>query len=299
MDYFDIIYNNKSLSYVKKHRVSSNYRIQATPKFIFLCGRQKMNPTDTTNRDLVKEYFKSNKDVFCIFAEKLWIDDSKKALDLLSFEDLIAELSDAIILFIESPGTICELGAFAFAEKHLLEKLIIVADKNRKDDPSFINLGPIRKARENLVPVIYTNISTPLTSKEFTSELANILQKKKRIINTTSMVFLSTFVIEILEIISLFDPIKRIEIVNLYKKLKGIDGFNLYKADKKPLNNISVSTIIDVLLAAEIIISNNEYINLNNDLCFDINLMYNIDRTDYNRIRSMIYSKKLKYNYGT
>jgi len=63
--------------------------------------------------------------------------------DLLVFEDEIANLSSLILIFLESPGSLVELGMFC-SRPQFYRKLLIVApqDKTENED-SFIYLGPL------------------------------------------------------------------------------------------------------------------------------------------------------------
>lgn len=110
-----------------------------TNKFItypnsFLCGAAySENDYDKTNRGVIDKYLKSKSDdIFIVLSERLWEDSFDSNIDLLTFEEFLAEVSDAIILFVESPGSFCELGAFAYAEKLFSDKLIIVIDENTR-----------------------------------------------------------------------------------------------------------------------------------------------------------------------
>lgn len=63
--------------------------------------------------------------------------------DLLSFEEHLAELSDVIVLILESPGTLAELGLFTALEA-IREKLSVYISKFHFEQDSFIRLGPIK-----------------------------------------------------------------------------------------------------------------------------------------------------------
>lgn len=67
--------------------------------------------------------------------------------DLLLFERDAGFLSRAIVLFVESPGAIAELGAFALDEQ-LHKKLFVVISRKYREAPyrqSFLNLGPLTR----------------------------------------------------------------------------------------------------------------------------------------------------------
>ncbi|SKA15910.1 hypothetical protein SAMN02745674_02199 [Lysobacter spongiicola DSM 21749] len=77
--------------------------------------------------------------------------------DLLEFEEHIAALSACVLIFVESPGSIAELGSFAVMP-HLTSKLLVVCEQRMDSalQPSFIFMGPVanlRRIRVNSVQV--------------------------------------------------------------------------------------------------------------------------------------------------
>jgi hypothetical protein len=67
--------------------------------------------------------------------------------DLLLFEMDLGYLTSAVLVFLESPGSIAELGAFSQIPS-LSERLIVVVTDNHHPQKSFISLGPIRSIKE-------------------------------------------------------------------------------------------------------------------------------------------------------
>jgi hypothetical protein len=63
--------------------------------------------------------------------------------DLLTLENILAEAVDAVVLVVESPGAIAELGAFA-NHPSLRKKLIVIQDEKYRHAKSFIGHGPVR-----------------------------------------------------------------------------------------------------------------------------------------------------------
>ncbi|MCK9189490.1 retron St85 family effector protein [Acidithiobacillus sp.] len=62
--------------------------------------------------------------------------------DLISFEKHIAELSSVIVLVLESPGSLAELGLFSALAEYQ-NKLLVVIETKHYDSSSFVRLGPI------------------------------------------------------------------------------------------------------------------------------------------------------------
>lgn len=113
------LYPQKVLDVLKNQmRVYNKQEISNLPKFVFLCG-EKYDENKQTNRKLVQDFFEQHrKDIICVYSEKLWETFNKVGeIELLSFEEFLAELSDGIVLFLESFGTACELGAFSMRDK--------------------------------------------------------------------------------------------------------------------------------------------------------------------------------------
>ena len=95
---------------------------------------------DALYRELVKE---QSYDLRIKVAEhfKDWGNDSVYS-DLVLFERHLAELSSVIVLVIESPGAIAELGLFSII-KEFQEKLLVFVETDHYNQDSFIRLGPI------------------------------------------------------------------------------------------------------------------------------------------------------------
>ncbi len=60
--------------------------------------------------------------------------------ELVEFESDIAQISDLIVLFSESAGSLAELGAFAQVDE-IASRMLVFVDNEKYADPSFIKLG--------------------------------------------------------------------------------------------------------------------------------------------------------------
>jgi len=154
---------NDLLETFSKSLVPSEFRVVNFPSLIFLCG----GPTDPSDpnhypsvRDFIHKYIQSkHPDVFkkIKLAEEIndWYRDGLYK-DLLSFEKDLAGLSAVIILFVESPGSIAELGFFC-QEKEIMKKALIFMHTDHYDDEtSFIKLGPIKYIERKYMKSIET-----------------------------------------------------------------------------------------------------------------------------------------------
>ena len=93
--------------------------------------------------------------------------------DLLDFEKHVAALCACVLIFVESPGSIAELGSFSVMPD-LASKLLVVCEQRFESaPPSFIFLGPIaslrrrRSASVQVFPIYDATDSTPKVSTEF------------------------------------------------------------------------------------------------------------------------------------
>lgn len=156
------------------------------PKFVMLCGKD-MSIVKKDNRYYTSELIKQRRpDIFVIYTEKVFsIIEHDNYLDLLKFEELLIEISDGVVLFLESFGTACELGAFSYIDTLAKKMLVYVSDKFQHDS-SFINDGPLRRI-QNLSSiddnrVIYThfnpNGNVDFGNREVYNSILNFVIKK-------------------------------------------------------------------------------------------------------------------------
>lgn len=131
-------------------------RLKPYQGFIFLCG----GPTDVRSvkpisvRDAIHRELVKHRDIDGrIRVAEDYKDWSHEAIyrDLVSFERHLAELSSVIVLVLESPGSIAELGLFSVIEE-FKNKLLVFVETDHYQSDSFIKLGPIdylEKIHEN------------------------------------------------------------------------------------------------------------------------------------------------------
>ena len=120
------------------------------PGLLFVCGGECEDITKSPKsvRDLVLRRITDTKpDILSrtIQAEDMqsWL-GSGAFRDLVLFEKALAHLADKIVIFVESPGSVAELGAFSFMEE-ISSKLLVFISSRYRDSSSFITLGPLKK----------------------------------------------------------------------------------------------------------------------------------------------------------
>lgn len=143
-----------SLIKVFEHLDTNNFYVNLQPNKLFLCGgkvdiKETIPPsfrdrllgyTAETDMELhdsfvlaeaFKDYFKDN-----------------YYTDLLAFENDIAYISTLVIIFLESAGSLVELGLFCNKPEIYNKLLIIAPQKEIEGEDSFIYLGPIEYIRK-------------------------------------------------------------------------------------------------------------------------------------------------------
>ena len=150
--------------------------------------------------------------------------------DLLSLEGQLAEFADCILMLLESPGTVAELGAFTYNDD-LARIVLAVNDKAYRSTSSFITDGPIAKLNEISMfkPVVYCDlthgrVSTALPEIE---ERLREMERKNRM--TIRFPDLKSFVeclgkdkmLFLRDMIAIFSPVKHSELLHLLSSIYG------------------------------------------------------------------------------
>lgn len=291
-----------------KSHLYNNSKYITYPKFVFLCGSAySKEKYAQSNRGVIGKYItKKSEDVFIVLSEELWDDSFDSNIDLLTFEEFLAEVSDAIILFVESPGSFCELGAFAYADKLFSDKLVVVIDEQYQGDKSFIITGPTAKANKDGAKIIYAPLlGTGLLSS---NDLRNVIDEKlsefssksssanKRMPNQPNgLLYVNTFIIELLELIRLLQPVSRKDLIEIYKRVKGITSFTFIKKDGTKFHNeIKFDYILKLLKIVGIIGSNGDLITMDH-YTKSQSLMFMYSPKSENRERNRLLCKKYRY----
>ena len=274
------------------------------PRFIFVCGEQilddKGNLIDTdilesqnNIRYLIMnnflkhkncgEYGKESHPAQCVISEYLYSDE--KAIDILTFEEVLAEISECIIIVSESPGTYCELGAFALNDS-FAGKTIVINEDNPNYKNSFITKGPIKKIEnqheENVI--LYTGKGTLRNSLELNDMIRRISSKEVKYtpnLNAQEL-NLKNLIYELLNLTELFEPVTAYELEILYKDIREISNYTICNKDKHKI--VSFKRLIRLMEEMKIIKSHNGYLCINKDItCY--NTMFTINRKYLNAFR--------------
>jgi len=180
------------LTFVRSIHIPS-CRIQNTPQLIFLCGGALGEKRRYESaRDYFHRYVKLNTPALAKrirLAETInnWFDNDLFA-DLLQVEEFLADVSDLTLLFVESPGSIAELGAFA-ASDVLRPKTLAVINTAHGRTRSFIADGPVRRIKKADDGLVFywewdtKKLNSEQTLREFASmsrELVALIEARRR-----------------------------------------------------------------------------------------------------------------------
>ncbi len=142
-----------------------------------------------------------------------------KKHDLLSLENLLAKSVHVIVIILQSPGTLVELGAFA-NHSLLSDKLVVLIDSRHQRGKSFVNLGPVRylkdktKSHVSFTPLSHSNL------KEIVKRVAelsrSVYRHSTRDITLENPLASTEFY---LSLVHTFEPLPRYSIPNIVSLL--------------------------------------------------------------------------------
>lgn len=127
--------------------------------FVFLCGANISEGIPSRRREALLNFAKKQLPNTQFFLAEDIFDTLRKEghkKNILDVESDLFDLSDYIIIILESESAFCELGAFAAKNKDR-SKIIVINDSRHYKSRSFINIGPIQAIRESSNPanIIY------------------------------------------------------------------------------------------------------------------------------------------------
>ncbi len=162
--YADDIGGRRVLSLVRAQFSEGDIYARSDRHIVFVCGGDRKQGN---LRSQFLSYAKENlPHLRLLLAEDAYLDliagASKKFVNLALFEQLIADISDCVVLFPESPGSFAELGFFSASQSMASKVLAVNIDKFQADD-SFINLGPIAivNSESNYRPTLHVDFEKP------------------------------------------------------------------------------------------------------------------------------------------
>lgn len=264
----------------------------SAPRFVFVCGKEIIEEEETIRKHTINAleeykisscYGSEHENVLCVISEYLYIQDL--AEDIFSFENMLAELSDKIIIVAESPGTFCELGAFVMDEECRKKTIVINEDKDEYKN-SFITKGPIKKlaAKNEKNIILHNGLGTIKDNHQYRKKIKEVANSNLKIhINTNSdKIELKSMIYELANIIEMFQPIESFEIETLYKQIKEFSSYTIKnKADHKIR---TIRQVLNLMEKMKIINKEDGYYKINHNIsCY--NVLFKITRKEFNDFR--------------
>lgn len=173
----------------------SNFQVHLSVRRLFICGGE----VDVTShdpksfRDKFQRYTADKN--YSLHDDVVLAEDFKDYYkngdygDLLTFEDDLAYLSTIVIIFLESPGALVELGLYCSRPQFYKKLLIVVSEDEVKNEDSFIYLGPIeyikKKSSDSAVLTYPFSLRNRDYSDEFTQDLCDEIESKLNKLNNT------------------------------------------------------------------------------------------------------------------
>jgi hypothetical protein len=187
---------NKELRGRVVHLLKNGFSILRQSNIVFVCGgNERTHMRWRFERVFQKllpdyEFFKPEFAMTNYFT----MGDSEP-FDIADFESLVGDLSLAIVLFPEAPGSFAELGYFS-GQPDLASKVVLAMDANHQRSDSFISLGPATKIAKVSVfqPTIQLNYKRPdfrLVSTRIEDRAK--LRERKRKFEPTNFADMSAF----------------------------------------------------------------------------------------------------------
>lgn len=165
---------NSSLRSRVLRLLKEGYLYPGRSSIIFVCGGNEpgqMRPRFTS-------YCAEAKVEYLLFQPEYAIDYAHSLSDdpfnLSTFEKLIGELSLAIIIFPEAPGSFAEAGYFS-AFDSLANKSILILDQDRLNKDSFLSLGPAKLIGDKTR--FHPQIQMSYTAPDFSGIISRIRER--------------------------------------------------------------------------------------------------------------------------
>ena len=165
------------------HLFLSSYSISSSSNIIFVCGGNCKHHMRMRFFEFCNTNLPSHNIFFPEFAiPNLLRDGYSVPFDLSQFEEIVAELSSAIVIFPEAPGSFAETGYFS-AINSISKKTILVLDSSFQNRDGFISIGPAKKISDTTLfhPLIQIDYKNPDFSS-ITSRILTRITKTRQII---------------------------------------------------------------------------------------------------------------------
>jgi len=112
---------------------------------LFVCGGDASETADTLRANFLRWAKSELADFITLLAEsayqQTYSEDAPELINLGTFERLIAEICDGVLIFPESVGSYAEIGFFS--NTSVKKRVLVANEEPHYSRDSFMNLGPI------------------------------------------------------------------------------------------------------------------------------------------------------------
>lgn len=175
--------------------------------FIFLCG----GASQENIRNKIRNKLEIS-GLQILYPEDLFMDmlNRNKRADLLEYENLLANNSDAVCIICESMGSAVELGAFIQNET-LQQKLVVCINKKYARDKSFVMMGPVKhlQKKDKSAVIVYKDTDPNELADNLMKRFHHSKKLSIRVNKTQSFDNLSAYIAFIPMIVYFFKSINR------------------------------------------------------------------------------------------
>lgn len=248
------------------------------PRFIFSCGAapSMCHPARIDLKDYVDRRRRlENQNIYCLSAESVVESNVFGGVDLVTQESMIVDVADWLIIFAESIGAYCELGAFT-ALPHALDITSVAIDKSERGKDSYLMMGPVRTIQDHPSPlceVFYVDFQCVLACERLVAFVDSLHQtigsadrlrgrdgKRKAPNKEVDSLSVGSLVHELIDILNVLEPMTREDLLEAYLRVKEFKSNNLHiysetiSRDLKKDARISYNQVIDFMKANRLVI---------------------------------------------
>jgi hypothetical protein len=181
--------NDPRLNFIAAVKLDESFVLNHKTTLLLFGGKLTESNAESSVRAILKSHIETHplpSDIRIVSPEDFpeWFQATEYD-DLFSFEEELLSLSSLVVLALESPGSIAELGGFT-VKPESRKKLLVIMEESHWNSRSYIRLGPL-SLLENEQVLAYTFESKPNKVREtldvayiddIRSQIENALEKR-------------------------------------------------------------------------------------------------------------------------
>lgn len=148
--------------------IVGSIRVYPPKRYVLICGGEVGSIVDLFPRSLRDAFLRGdgfnaikNSEILQIEEIRDFFDKESPYLDLVKFETDIAQISELVMLFSESPGSFAELGCFSMTEE-IHEKILVILQSHHLSKSTFITKGPVANFRRQFPRSVFAIVDASI-----------------------------------------------------------------------------------------------------------------------------------------